>query len=476
MFPRNFHLKLLLLFCVQPLCEAFKPEIFLTERTKPVSDNLIDAINGIIENVYLKQFTTVNIITAVENPRDFFFLNFIDALMKKNKGFCIYRLDNYTNIQSIIYRLKIYNIILIDSYESFQILVKNITPENFNFRGFYLLVFVNGFISQIDNIFGAMWKKSIMNVNAIYEGKHSVNLDTFLPFTQTTCGGSNQIGWDTFNADTKSFNKPWEEIFPDKLINMFNCEVRLVTFDRCPASCVEDKNGELTVTGFDIGIIETIEERMNFNLKKTILPGAEQWGTVFANGSTTGAIKMILNNESDIAIGNFLLRSSRTNLMDPSMVYFSLAVVFAIPQGERLTPLKTLLRPFEFVVWIMLSITLAVGLLVIVTLNYKLKTLRAFVYGTGIKTPVINMMVAVFGGAQTKLPRRNFARFILMLFLMFCLIQRNAYQGSLYLFLKSDGRQKEVQSITEMVDKGFDFYMFESYVDIIQTQPRIYDK
>lgn len=85
-------------------------------------------------------------------------------------------------------------------------------------------------------------------------------------------------------------------------------------------------------------------------------------------------------------------------------------------------------------------------------------------------------LIVIFGGSQTKLPTRNFSRFLLMSFLLFCLVQRNVYQGSLYIFLQSDGRHKEVQSIDEMVENGFDFYMYESYTDIIESHPNIYTK
>jgi hypothetical protein len=56
------------------------------------------------------------------------------------------------------------------------------------------------------------------------------------------------------------------------------------------------------------------------------------------------------------------------------------------------------------------------------------------------------------------------------------LVQRNVYQGLLYIFLQSDGRHKEVQSIKEMTDKKFDFYMYKSYTDIVKSQTEIYEK
>lgn len=453
---------------------ALDPGVFFKDKTKPVNVDIIKAINFIIEGVYLKRFSTVNVISAVNNPRDPFFLNFKDAVMRTNKGFCIYRLDNHRKIQNINFRLKIYNVILIDNFKSFEILYQNITPDKFNFRGMFLFVFINGKIEELHRLFDAMWKKSIINVNAMFVDLGNVQLWTFLPFQVTSCGDVKPHQLDSFKYG--NFKLKEHQIFPNKLKNLFKCNVRLVTFHRCPAACVTSDQNVTTVTGFDIELIKVIAESLNFTLKKEILEGNEQWGTIFPNKSTTGAIKKIMSNESDIAIGNFLLRASRVSIMDHSTVYFSFPVVFAIPLGSKLSAFEKLLRPFELVVWILLLITLTVGLLVILVLNLKYRSLRTFVFGTGNKTPVTNMLVAIFGGSQKNLPKRNFSRFILMLFLLFCLVQRNCYQGSLYIFLKSDGRHKEVQSIDEMVSKDFDFYMYESYSDIIESQPKIFNR
>lgn len=319
-----------------------------------------------------------------------------------------------------------------------------------------------------------MWSKSIINVNVIFEDYTNIKLLTFMPFKRTACGDTNSVNHGNFFRG--NFSMKDEKIFPDKLRNMFKCEVRLVTFNRCPAACVEMKGGTPTVKGFDISIIKVIQDAMNFKLKTTILIGSEQWGNVYANGTMTGAIQHIWSNESDIAVGNFVLRSSRTSLMDPSVVYFSFPVIMAIPPGERLTAYEKLLRPFELYVWIAVLVTVATAVLVILVFDLKLKKFRAFVWGSNIRVPIMHMLVAIFGGSSQKLPRRNFARYLLMMFLLFCLVQRSVYQGLLYIYMKSDGRHREVQSIDEMVDKGFKFYMFESYVDTIESQPKIYDK
>lgn len=474
MWPRSLKFRFLIIFCFQRLIFSLNHELFLKDKTKSVNGNVVDAVNLIIENVFLTHYSTVNVITAAENPLEPFFIKFKTALLKKNKGFCIYRLDNYTNILNIKSRKKIYNVILIDSIRTFEILIDNITPDKFNFFGKFLFVAVYDNFEGLERIFEAMWAKRILNVNVIVEDSEVVRVATFFPFRSNNCGDTRPAFWDQFENGT--FDKDYNEVFPNKLRNMHKCSVRLVTFDRCPASCVSKQGNEVKVTGFDIGIIEIIEDRLNFKLNKTILLGHEQWGSILPNNKTTGAIAKIVNNESDIAIGNYILRPNRLTIMDSSVVYFSFPVVFAIPLGEKLTAFEKMMRPYDIVVWICLLITISVGLLVILVLNLKLKKLKAFVYGEKITKPVINIFIAVFGGSQKLLPKRNFARFLLMMFLLFCLVQRNVYQGLLYNFLKSDGRKKEVQSIDEMVEKGFNFFMYESYVDIVLSQPKIYDK
>ena len=102
--------------------------------------------------------------------------------------------------------------------------------------------------------------------------------------------------------------------------------------------------------------------------------------------------------------------------------------------------------------------------------------MKSFVYGRNVKSPTMNMISVIFGIQQTVVPTRNFARFILMMFLLFCLVNRNAYQGALYIILRSDGTRKEVQSVTEMVEKDFKFFMFSTYVDLVDEKTRIYQR
>lgn len=464
--------KLILLILVQCFNQSFCSlnDFILGNEAESNKSDLVDAVNYVIENEFMERYSTVNVITAVEDPGDFHFIDFREEILLKNKGFCIFTLDTSRSIRNIQFMKKIYNIVLLDTFKSFQIFNDSISPDKFNFNGFFLLAFIDGRISETDEVFKTMWKKSIINVNAIFDYQSVVNMETFNPLKAGEC-------WDTSATHLGEFRNgsfgPLMQIFPDKLRNLNGCALRTSTFERCPAVC---KVRNESIIGYDIAILNMMKRQLNFTSQIRTFFGAEPWGQVYPNGSTTGVISKIVHNQSDIGMGNYILRPSRANIMDSSMVYHNFPLVFAIPMGEKLDPFEKLLRPFELTVWICLLITLSIGFFVILMVSFRFKRAKAFVFGAGNNSPVTNLLVGMFGGSQPKLPNRNFSRFLLMMFLLFCLVQRNAYQGSLYNFLKTDGRHKEVQTIDEMVEKGFDFYMFESYVDLIESQPKIYKR
>jgi hypothetical protein len=57
-----------------------------------------------------------------------------------------------------------------------------------------------------------------------------------------------------------------------------------------------------------------------------------------------------------------------------------------------------------------------------------------------------------------RLPGRNFARYILMVYVLFCLILRSAYLGKQFEFMFKDIRPKDVETIEELIEKNFTIY------------------
>jgi hypothetical protein len=85
-----------------------------------------------------------------------------------------------------------------------------------------------------------------------------------------------------------------------------------------------------------------------------------------------------------------------------------------------------------------------------------------FIIGRNIKTPFVNLFAIVFGVSLQQLPRRNFARYVLMVFILYCLVLRGVYQGGIYNIIKTNQRKPELASIDKIMEKKYDFYMYDT--------------
>jgi hypothetical protein len=144
-------------------------------------------------------------------------------------------------------------------------------------------------------------------------------------------------------------------------------------------------------------------------------------------------------------------------------------MIFVIPRGKPYTPFHKLLRPFQDYVWFSVLFVISACVVVITILSFLPQKYRNFVYGAKVTTPLLNVVNALYGGTQPILPKYNFARSLLMMFLLFSLVIRSLYQGALFQFLQANDNQPEMQNIEEIAANDFKFYMIPSYDDMTRA-------
>jgi Bacterial extracellular solute-binding proteins, family 3 len=291
-------------------------------------------------------------------------------------------------------------------------------------------------------------------------------VQTFMPFNAQNCDDTTPITINKFK-DGKFTNRI-EHFFPKKLKKLHNCPVQVgVTILSEPFSIANKlPNGSYKFTGQDINLIETLSEKLNFKINYTYLKDV---GFIDQNGTAGGSFKALLDKQVYLLISGWQLRVHRLKFFDASVSYNTEKIIFIVPPGSDLTSFEHLIFPFEFSLWISILSCFLIGLFVIFLMNSRSKVVQNFVFGTGVRNPYLNMFIAFIGGSQNKLPGRNFARFLLMMFLMYSLIIRTIYQASFYQLLKSNKRHREVQSVDEMIEKDFKIYSFSSYLELFET-------
>ena len=158
-------------------------------------------------------------------------------------------------------------------------------------------------------------------------------------------------------------------------------------------------------------------------------------------------------------IGGFAITALRNNFMGPTIPYTFVPFMLMIPPGRSYTSFEKLFMPYKVYVWTVIGIIFVVGMISIILLRYSNKTLKDLVLGRENKSPILNMLNSSMGGSLAVLPNRNFARFLLMVWILFTLIMRSVYQGELFKSMKLKDHKHPIDSILKLIQKDFKFYM-----------------
>lgn len=419
------------------------------QTTQPVS-LISDILLQINRNFFALKSTNVRIITAKDD-------HFLKDLTSSDDFSLTFELIESQAIRNLPLTVSDCNIIQITSLENFKVILSELSSDEFNFDGFFLIVYQKCANIDPNQLFAAAWKRYIYNINTLCQDGDTVSIQTFMPFQSNSCGNTTSMSVDTMKNDLVI------DLFPDKLKNLHGCPIKLATFFYPPITMRETlDNGSFRYYGSEMDLVFGLAEALNFSIDMTYIAQTGFTGLLYENGTATGILKETIEGDKDMLMGFYYLTYQRAKFLSFTQSHYSIPLIIMTPLGEPLTSFEKIFRPFQRMVWLFLIITFGAGVVVIAIINCQNDFVKDFIFGDGIRHAYLNMINILIGGSQHVLPRRNFARSLLMMFLLFCLVQRSIYQSSLYIFLQSDGRNPAVTTIDEMMEKRFVFYVRET--------------
>ncbi|KAL7025525.1 hypothetical protein ACKWTF_013513 [Chironomus riparius] len=155
-----------------------------------------------------------------------------------------------------------------------------------------------------------------------------------------------------------------------------------------------------------------------------------------------------------------------------SNAFFDIKYNLFVTPGDPYSPYEKLFLPFDLTTWILLVSTFGITFITIFIINHLPRSARNFVYGRKIETPTLNVISIFFGISQARLPTENFSRFILILFIYFCLIFRTCFQSKSFEFLTSEPRRPPPKILEDLVVQNFTAYTLfkDSFEKIIEDE------
>jgi len=359
-----------------------------------------------------------------------------------------------------------FSIMTIHTFEDFKKIKTRLTADNFDFQGYFIFPLVRGKIDEIQDIFNELWDLQILNVIVIFKEIHGhLPVLTFFPFRSSIdCSNTTPVIINEFINGT--FTRGLSSLFPNKVDNLQQCEIRVASSDSMPPNnfARTTLDGQKKMFGRDFEVVSALSESLNFKLRYSLL---SHHGCLMSHNGREGVLGSLYNNRSDLVILDCWLKLSRLEIFESSTTYFTEKIVMAYPMESEVTSFEKLFSPLSLTTWILLIVYLTIGVVSIFIIRFLSYKIQNFVIGEKVKYPYLNMLIGFVGQSQNRLPGNNFARFLLMNFLLFTLVMRTAYQGEMYEVMQSDIKHSEPKTIYEMYRRGYKFHVLDFISDII---------
>lgn len=173
-------------------------------------------------------------------------------------------------------------------------------------------------------------------------------------------------------------------------------------------------------------------------------------------------MKKLIDNEVDVGIGGTSLTYIRSVFLTETKPYTTTPLAIIVSPGEEFGDFEKFARPFSNKVWLASWAVFAACLIIMIIAINSSKDVYNFVIGANVKDPLLNTIAVNLGVSQGKLPKGNFARYTLMILIIYCLVLRSVYLGGIFNALQSNDKKPDVKSIDEMIDKKFIFFVYET--------------
>ena len=297
-------------------------------------------------------------------------------------------------------------------------------------------------ISTLDIIDTYKNRIDIDHVNFLmHETDNSIELVTAYMFTPQACKQLQLKAINRFGIQTLE----WENsiFYPKKYENFYGCELTVASTKINP------------IHSNVFNLLKTIfEEQLNAKITfKTIVENL--WNFEGCDLST-----------DEIPILNFY--RGEFSVSDPILYH---NYHFVVGSGEPYSDLERMFMMFDFELWVAILVTLAIALFTTLMLRFVSRQVRNFIVGRNVRNPTMNLLSIFLTGSQVQAPGRNFARFILMLFIVWSLIIRTCHQSMLFELMQADLRKPTIKTLDELFQSDLTLYnsnsslVFDAYFE-----------
>ncbi|XP_055910409.1 uncharacterized protein LOC129944770 [Eupeodes corollae] len=447
------------IFCIISLMVLFQLVIPFITNYDHEHLNVISTIEYITRTFTHQRQRTLTFSANAENKTALsIFGDMVDRVLKRI-DFAKVQIDQ-NNCEMI--GLREFNILLVDSFKAFEHIDPANKTKSYDFNEYYLIFLkAENSKQELLKILDYCWKHYIINVIVIVEQSSEVlNFYTYFPFSKLKCRNTEPVLINQFKNGVPTNVYGTNHIFPNKLENLQGCLLIAALWNVPPyLRIVPNRTGLDQFVGIEGNMLKAIAKTLNFSLGYITPPNDEERGIIFPNGTTSGATKLIEERKADLSFGCFRYSMARAKVMSAASPYYQTWVVSVVLKSPfKYTPIEILVFPFTSSTWISLLAFFGVIISFRLLAIYYHKVLGPLL----VKITVSQLVSNFLGGPMANLPKGNFIRCMLMLWVIFAFIIRSAYQSLLFTLLQHSLYKKPPKTLKELVDLDYTFVLNKS--------------
>ncbi|KAI8119049.1 hypothetical protein CVS40_9368 [Lucilia cuprina] len=353
-----------------------------------------------------------------------------------------------------------YNIFVVDSLLKFSIPYSN---HERHFYFFILLTWSSEY--QLDHnlleIFEICLNFNVENVVVMVKSR----LYNYFSFYSYELYNSNMCSENIMVREINRYENghlKFDLLFPIIESNFFGCPVKMsaeliqpfITFD----GDLENKTHLIDMKrlgGIEGEILKLIAEALNFKIHMRF---SREFSIIGLHYNSTGCLSDLEYRRSKIAIGGLSSTMEYHHLFTKSVVYHTTPYKFVVRNDIYFGPIKQLINPLDRATWIIILIFFSVAIFLIQTIiRYKMTQLRDLIFGIKNRSPTFYLIITFLGYGMSNqiIPKRNFARFILMSWLLLAFEIRTGYLGKMFDSLRLGKRMPVPETIAQLIARDY---------------------
>ena len=180
---------------------------------------------------------------------------------------------------------------------------------------------------------------------------------------------------------------------------------------------------------------------------------------------------------ADISLGAFRYSLERSSLLTAAVPYYQTYQTYGIMKATQLyTSLEILMYPFDIITWICVLLSVIIGMIVSFTIIFfydKSILVQIAIGYPRMRTPMQDIIRMFLGQPLMDVPHTSLTRSAIIVWHIYGLLLRTAYQSLLFQLLKLNVYHEPPQTLTDLINNDCSLVMTVTTYETVNTVERI---